>query len=54
MSSEPIDKITLNEALDIFSNSVDALLIVDGNADKYNSLVRKGFFEEVENENCRR
>ena len=28
MSSEPIDKINLNEALDIFSNSVDALLML--------------------------
>ncbi|MBR6985125.1 MAG: GGDEF domain-containing protein [Ruminococcus sp.] len=46
MSSDSLEKINLNEALDIFSNSVDALLIVDGNADKYNSLVRKGFFED--------
>ena len=41
---EKIENYTLNEAIEFLKESVDALLIVDANADRFKVLSKRGMF----------
>lgn len=42
-----IDNITFEQAAEYLGNNVGAILVADQNADRYRSLVRRGFFQEL-------
>ena len=44
-------EITYEKALDFFGRSIDAMVVADPNADSYKSLVRRGIFQELIEDN---
>lgn len=48
---QTIEEFTIENALEYYGQSADAILIADQSADRYHALVRKGIFTEVLEEN---
>lgn len=46
-----MQEITYEKALDFFGRSIDAMVVADPNADSYKSLVRRGIFQELIEDN---
>ena len=46
MEDRNLDDFTVEEISRMLKDAVDAVIIVDGAADKYRTLVRHGFFEK--------
>ena len=44
-------ELTYEKALDFFGRSIDAMVVADPNADSYKSLVRRGIFQELIEDN---
>lgn len=42
-----MDELSLDKIVSFISDHVDALLVVDGNTDRYKSIIRRGFFEDL-------
>lgn len=47
MNNIPSDKFTLDDAMAFLGENVDAVILVDGEADSYKALARRGILEEV-------
>lgn len=50
MSEKTLEQFTLEEVAGLLKEKIDAVIIVDGNNNKYRSLMRRGFLSEVINE----
>lgn len=47
MSEKTLEQYTLEEVAGLLKESIGAVIIVDGNRDKYRALIKKGFFQEI-------
>lgn len=47
MDKKKFDDLTLADTIDFIERDIDAVIVVDANADKYRCVARRGFFTEI-------